>query len=39
MAGSREKFFFLGSDTIFFNENNFLTMYKNFITKYDNPEP
>ena len=38
MTGSREKIL-LGSDTIFFNENNFLTMYKNFLTKYDNPEP
>jgi hypothetical protein len=39
MTGSREKFLLLESDIIFFNENNFSTMYKNFITKYDNPEP
>ena len=39
MTGSREKFLLLESDIIFFNEKNFSTMYKNFITKYDNPEP
>ena len=39
MTGSREKLLLLESDTIFFNEKNFSTMYKNFITKYDNPEP
>jgi len=39
MTGSREKLLLLESDTIFFNENNFSTMYKNFLTKYDTPEP
>src|SRR5438270_3124 len=35
MTGSREKLLLLESDTIFFNEKNFSTMYKNFITKYE----
>jgi hypothetical protein len=39
MTGPREKLLLLKSDTIILNENNFSTMYKNFITKYDNPEP
>jgi hypothetical protein len=39
MTGPREKLLLLESDTILFNENNISTIYKNFITKYDNPEP
>jgi hypothetical protein len=39
MTGPREKLLLLESDTIILNENNFSTMYKNFLTKYDNPEP
>jgi hypothetical protein len=39
MASPREKLLLLESDATILNENNFLTMYKNFLTKYDNPEP
>jgi hypothetical protein len=39
MASPREKLLLLESDATILNENNSLTMYKNFLTKYDNPEP
>jgi hypothetical protein len=39
MASPREKLLLLESDTTILNENNFLAMHKNFLTKYDNPEP
>jgi hypothetical protein len=39
MTGPREKLLLLESNTTILNEKNFPIMYKNFITKYDNPEP
>jgi hypothetical protein len=39
MTSPRDKLLFFESDTAILNENNFPIMYKNFLTKYDNPEP
>jgi hypothetical protein len=39
MTSPRDKLLLFELDTTILNENNFPFLHKNFLTKYDNPEP